>query len=225
MAITPALFDFLRELKNNNNRDWFQANKDRYEKVVKEPLLDFIADFSNRLPEISPHITAIPRASGGSLFRIYRDLRFSPDQTPYKTAAAVQFRHERCKDVHAPGYYLHLEPGSVFFGCGIWKPDSDSLFKIRTRMVEKPQEWKTVVGDPAFSETFQMGGDSLKRPPRGFDPDHPLIEDLKRKDIICSADLNESIVCQDDFLDRYVDLCQKAQPLMKFIADALGLAF
>jgi len=127
MVFTPALFDFLRELKGNNNRDWFQTNKSRYEKDVKDPLLLFIADFADRVPEISPHIAAIPRATGGSMFRIYRDMRFSKDKTPYKTAAALHFRHESGKDVHAPGYYLHLEPGSVFMGAGIWKPDGETV--------------------------------------------------------------------------------------------------
>ena len=225
MEITPALFVFLRDLKENNNRDWFQKNKERYDRVVKEPLLNFITDFGERVPTISPHISAIPRANGGSLFRIYRDVRFSKDKTPYKTAAAVQFRHERGKDVHAPGYYLHLEPGIVFAGCGIWKPDGEALFKVRSRIVERPNEWQMATGNPSFKKAFFLEGDSLKRPPKGFDPDHSLIEDLKRKDYIASAELNEGIVCQPDFLDFYFDLCQKAAPFMKFLTDALGLAW
>ena len=116
--ITPELFAFFRELKQNNNRDWFQANKQRYEKQVREPLLDFIVDFGVRLPEISRHYVADARKSGGSLFRIYRDVRFSKDKTPYKTGAGVQFRHEAAKDVHAPGFYLHIEPGACFIGAG-----------------------------------------------------------------------------------------------------------
>lgn len=223
MQITPALFVFLRELKENNNREWFQHNKERYEKLVKEPLLDFIVDFGERIPAISPHISAIPRANGGSLFRIYRDVRFSKDKTPYKTAAAVQFRHERGKDVHAPGYYLHLEPGIVFAGCGIWKPDSDTLFNIRSRIVEKPEQWQKAIGNEIFKDQFTLEGDSLKRPPKGFDPDHKWITDLKRKDFIASVELNEAIVCQPDFLDLYIDLCQNAAPFMKFLTEALNL--
>ena len=117
--INPELFTFFRELKENNNRDWFQANKARYESQVREPLLQFIADFGLRLAEISPHYLADARRSGGSLFRINRDIRFSSDKSPYKTAAGVQFRHESGKDVHAPGFYLHLEPEGIFAGVGI----------------------------------------------------------------------------------------------------------
>jgi uncharacterized protein (TIGR02453 family) len=223
MNISPALFVFLRELKKNNNREWFQENKKRYEMVVKEPLLEFISDFGERIPAISPHITAIPRASGGSLFRIYRDLRFSKDKTPYKTAAAIQFRHERGKDVHAPGYYLHLEPGMVFAGCGIWKPDSDALYKIRSAIAEQSSEWQKVIGNKTFADHFILEGDSLKRPPKGFDPNHPLKTDLKRKDFIASKELNEAIVCQEDFLDYYFGLCHKAAPFMKFLTEALTL--
>jgi len=225
MVFTPTLFGFLRELKENNNRDWFQANKSRYEKDVKEPLLQFIADFADRVPEISPHIAAIPRATGGSMFRIYRDMRFSKDKTPYKTAAALHFRHERGKDVHAPGYYLHLEPGSVFMGAGIWKPDGETVAKIRSRIDAKPAEWRETIGNKAFTSTFSLEGDSLKRPPRGYEQDHPLILDLKRKDFIGSRELSEEIVLRDDFLDFYVDLCKKSAPLMRFISLSIGLSW
>ncbi|MCJ7717496.1 MAG: DUF2461 domain-containing protein [Anaerolineales bacterium] len=225
MGLKPELFKFLRELKINNNRDWFQANKSRYEKDVKNPLLQFIADFADRVPEISPHIAAIPRASGGSMFRIYRDIRFSKDKTPYKTAAALHFRHERGKDVHAPGYYLHLEPGSVFMGAGIWKPDGETVTKIRTRIDTKPGEWREAIENQDFISTFSLEGDSLIRPPRGFDPDHPLIEDLKRKDYIGSRELSEESILRDDFIDYYVELCKKSAPLMRFISQSIGLSW
>ena len=125
--ISPEFFTFFRELKENNNREWFQANKQRYETQVREPLLHFITDFGVRLPEISPRYMADARKSGGSLFRIYRDVRFSKDKSPYKTTAGIQFRHENGKDVHAPGFYLHLEPDGVFVGVGIWHPETKIL--------------------------------------------------------------------------------------------------
>ena len=134
----PALFAFLRELRENNNREWFQANKGRYEADVRDPLLRFIADFALPLHELSTHFVADPRPVGGSLFRIYRDVRFSKDKSPYKTQAAAHFRHERGKDVHAPGFYLHLEPDDVFAGAGIWHPDMKSLTKIRDAIVANP---------------------------------------------------------------------------------------
>jgi len=223
MKIKSELFIFLSELKENNNREWFQANKDRYENDVKDPLLSFIAAFAERAPEISSSIMVIPRVQGGSLFRIYRDVRFSKDKTPYKTGAGLHFRHKRGKNVHAPGYYLHLEPGEVFAGCGIWKPNTEIVTKIRTKIAAHPDQWLKIIQDKKFKKTFTMGGDSLKRPPKGFDPEHPLIEDLKRKDYLASIVLNEKIVLEPDFLDYYVELCKTAAPFMEFLTKAVGL--
>jgi uncharacterized protein (TIGR02453 family) len=224
-SITPALFKFLRNLKENNNRPWFQENKSRYEQDVKEPLLQFIRDFGMHLPEISENYTAVAKANGGSMFRIYRDVRFSKDKSPYKTAAAIHFRHVAGKDVHAPGFYLHLEPDSVFVGCGIWRPESKTATKIREAIVAKPEVWREAVGNQAFLAQFELGGESLKRPPRGFDKDHPLVEDLKRKDFIASAELSEAVACEDDFLVRYVALCKNASPFMQFLTESLQLAW
>ena len=131
MAIPAELFTFLAELKDNNDREWFQANKARYEERVKAPLLAFIAGFDERLARLSAHYVADPRPVGGSLFRIYRDVRFSKDKSPYKTAAGIHFRHERGKDAHAPGYYLNLEPGECFAACGLWMPASAQAQQIR----------------------------------------------------------------------------------------------
>ncbi len=168
--ITPELFAFFRELKENNNREWFQANKQRYELQVREPLLQFITGFGLRLAEISPHYVADARKSGGSLFRINRDIRFSKNKSPYKTAAGIQFRHESGKDVHAPGFYLHLEPGSVFGGAGIWHPDTKTLGKIRDAIVENPDRWQAIISNEALSAVYKLEGDSLKRAPKGYDP-------------------------------------------------------
>jgi uncharacterized protein (TIGR02453 family) len=223
MYIKPELFNFFRDLKKNNNRTWFQQNKDRYENDVKIPLFNFIEAFAHRLPAISPHYQAVARVNGGSFFRIYRDLRFSKDKTPYKTGAALHFRHESAHDVHAPGLYLHLEPDEVFVGCGIWKPRSDTLSRIRTRISEHPDEWLKAINDEEFKSTYSLTGDSLVRPPKGYDPVHPLIEDLKRKDYLASIQLSEKIACQQDFLDQYVELCQISSPFMRYLTESMGL--
>ena len=128
---TPKLFGFLRELAENNDREWFKAHQDEYEQYVREPALEFITDFAKPLEKISPHFVADSRTVGGSLFRIQRDTRFSKDKTPYKTNVGIQFRHEFGRDVHAPGFYLHLEPDNVFMGAGMWHPDGGSLKRIR----------------------------------------------------------------------------------------------
>src|SRR3954471_15197680 len=219
-SFTPELFSFLRELADNNDREWFAANKPRYVADVQEPALAFIEDVGMRLPEVSRHLVADPRTVGGSLFRIHRDVRFSKDKSPYKTQVGIQFRHERTRDVHAPGVYLHLEPGSVFMACGTWRPDRDTLQAIRAAIAAKPERWRAVVEAAAFQQRFRLGGEALQRPPAGFDRDHPPIEDLKRKDFIAVADLVESDVTESGFLSRFLDLCQHAGGFMRLLCDA-----
>src|SRR5215212_9736689 len=183
-SFDPELFDFLRELAHNNDRDWFNANKPRYEAHVLEPALAFIEDFGYRLHEISPHFRADTRKTGGSLFRIYRDTRFSKDKTPYKTNTGMHFRHERAKDAHAPGFYLHLAPGEVFAGGGIWHPDTTTATKIRHAIVAQPDRWRAATREPPFSDALDIGGDNemLKRVPSGLPVDHEFADDLRRRD-------------------------------------------
>lgn len=221
--ISPELFKFFRELKENNNREWFETNKQRYETHVREPLLRFVTDFGLRLPEISRNYVADARKSGGSLFRIYRDVRFSKDKTPYKTSAGIQFRHESGKDVHAPGFYLHLEPDGVFCGVGIWHPETKTLGKIRDAIVENSDDWREIISDKTFKEAFTLGGDSLKRAPKGYNPDHPLIEDIKRKDFIASTPFSEDEACAPNFIDRFTEACHTAAPFVAFLTNAIGL--
>jgi len=223
--IKSELFQFLTDLKANNNRDWFNANKNRYEAELRGPLLQFITDFGVRLPELSPHFVADTRKVGGSLFRIYRDVRFSKDKTPYKTNAGVHFRHEAAKDVHAPGFYLHLEVDGCFGGVGIWHPDNKTLGKIRDAIVEKPDAWTSATTNPAFTEQWQLAGDSLKRPPKGYDRDHPLIVDLKRKDFIAVTSFTQAQICSPGFIDLYSEICKPTLPFMKFLTDAIGVSF
>lgn len=223
--ITPKLFAFFRDLKKNNTREWFDDNKDRYEADVREPLLAFIDSFAEPLYKISPHFRAHARKVGGSLFRIHRDVRFSKDKTPYKTQAGVHFRHERAKDAHAPGFYLHLDPKECFIGAGIWHPDKDALLKIRGAILDKPAAWKKAVGGAAFRRQFSLDGDSYKRPPAGIDRDHPLFEDLMRKDFIAVADLSRTDACAADFPKKFAASCKAAGPLVRFVAESLGLKY
>ena len=223
--IKPAFFDFLRELKANNERSWFEANKARYHADVREPMLDFIAAFAEPLAEISPHFIADPRANGGSLFRIYRDTRFSPDKTPYKTNAGAHFRHAAGKDAHAPGFYLHLEPDSCFACCGIWHPNGEALANIRNAIADDPTVWTRVTQAKAFRQAFKLMGQSLKRPPRGYDAAHPLIEDLKRKDFIAGTTFREADAIQPDFLQRFVQIARHGAAFVEFLSRALGVAF
>jgi len=219
----PELFEFLRELRENNNKEWFAANRERYETNVLQPLLGFISDFGPRLHEISPNFVADPRKSGGSMFRIHRDTRFSRDKTPYKTNAGAQFNHVKGKNVHSPGFYIHLEPDNVFAGNGIWHPDSKTLAKIRDRIVAHPNRWREAISGKSFTDMCTLSGDSLNRHPRGYDTDHPLIEDLKRKDFISLTPFAEADACSPDFLDRFTQACRAAAPFVEFLTTAVGL--
>ena len=221
----PALFRFLKELAENNDRDWFQDNKGRYEEVARGPAMEFIAAVAPGLARVSKHIRADPRPVGGSLFRIHRDVRFSKDKSPYKTHVGIHFRHEAAKDVHAPGYYLHLEPGGIFFGCGIWHPDAKTAHRIRQAIVDDPAAWRRAIRAKRFAARLTLGGEALKRPPRDFPPDHPLVEDLKRKDFIADAFLKQRDVTRPDFHGDFVELCKDGQPLMRFLCKALELPF
>ena len=223
--LRPALFDFLRELEANNERPWFEANKARYIADVRDPMLDFIAAFAEPLAEISPHFVADPRASGGSLFRIYRDTRFSPDKRPYKTNVGAHFRHVAGKDAHAPGFYLHLDTESCFAGCGIWSPGGEAMAQIRNAIADNPGGWKRVTQAKPFSDTFDLMGQSLKRPPRGFDAAHPLIEDLKRKDFVARTRFDEADAVQPDFLLRFVQIVSSGAEFVKFLSRAIGVPF
>jgi uncharacterized protein (TIGR02453 family) len=220
-----ALFQYLRDLAENNKREWFLANKGRYERDVKAPLLGFIADFAPRLRKISPHFLADARPSGGSMFRIYRDTRFSNDKRPYKTAAAVQFRHESGKDVHAPGFYLHLEPDNVFAGVGLWHPAGDTQRAVRDAIVEKPADWKRAIGGKSFKQKFEVGDNSLQRAPRGYDPEHPLIDYLKLKDYVAFTQFTERDACSARFMNQFAMTMRAAKPMMEFLTKVVGLPF
>ena len=220
--ISPKLFQFMGELKANNTRDWFTENKPRYEEHVKEPLLAFITAFAHPLAKISKKFTAAPRGVGGSLFRIYRDTRFSKDKTPYKTHAGVHFKHANAKSVHAPGFYLHLEPTEVFCGVGIWHPDTATANLIRQAIADDPAAWKKASRGAKFAKAFELGGESLKRPPRGFDPEHAFIDDLKRKEFIASTRFTRKQACAPDFLDRFADACRTAAPFVAFLTRAVN---
>ena len=202
-SFSPALFSFLRELAEHNDREWFAKNKERYLDVVQEPALEFVRGFSSYLHKISPHFVADDRPSGGSLFRIYRDVRFSKDKSPYKTHVGLDFRHKASRDVHSPSFYLHLQPGESFAAAGIWHPDPQSLAKLREAIAARSPEWMAV-----RKRKLPVEGGALKRPPRGFAPDHPFIEDLKRTDFVTSVRLADRDVCNAGFMNDFAAACR-----------------
>ena len=222
---TQDTLRFLEEIAANNHREWFAKHKQTYETTVRTPALDFIADMADELALISPHFLAIPKKVGGSLMRIHRDTRFGKDKRPYKTNIGIQFRHEMGKDVHAPGYYLHVEPGEYFVGVGIWRPDASALGKIRDAILENSDDWLNASREKAFKKAFTFTGESLVNAPRGYPKDHPLLEDLKRKDFIALSEVSEKRVTSSNLKPLVIEKFSTATPYMQFLCKALELRF
>ncbi len=222
---THKTFDFLNKLAVNNDKSWFNDHKNDYESLVREPALAFIEQMQSWIKMISPHYEANPKKIGGSLMRVYRDVRFSKNKAPYKTNIGIQFRHEIGKDVHAPGFYLHIQPDNCFLGVGVWRPQSNALKQIRDKIANQSAQYQDAIEHPPFTEYYHMGGESLSRPPRGFDKTHPLIEEIKRKDFIAICPVQDDWVLQQDLPEQAARLYGRAQPLQRFICEALGLRF
>ena len=216
-------FAFFKELKANNNREWFNDNKPRFRESVQEPLAAFVEAMAPRLKKVSKHFVADPRLNGGSVFRIYKDVRFSKDKSPYKTHGGVQFRHALGKDAHAPGFYVHLAADEVFYGGGIWHPPAPQLLLIREAIRDKAKPWKSATTSAAFNKRFKnVRGDGLKRPPRGFDAEDPMIDDIKRKSFFAMADGTPASAKKPSFVDDVAAAMKDSKPMMKFLCEAVG---
>ncbi len=217
-----SFFEFFDELADNNERPWFNANKERYRDEVVAPITRLIAAMAPRLERISKHFVADPRPHGGSMFRIYRDIRFSKNKRPYKDHAACQFRHNAGRDAHAPGFYIHLAPDEVIFGGGMWMPPSPQLNAVRVAIAKDAAGWRRVIGNKKLKDTFGgVAGDRLVRPPKGFDGAHPLIEEIKRKSFFAMRHEKPNIAGSAKFLDEVEASFKAAAPLMRFLCRAV----
>ena len=225
-GLPKDFFAFFKDLAQNNERAWFEENKQRYKDVVVSPLCDFMEEMAPRVAKISKHIIVDPRPNGGSMFRIYRDVRFGKDKRPYKENAGVHFRHALGRDAHAPGFYILFDPKEVFFGGGIWMAEPAALNKVRHAIVDHTKTWKKVVEDKNFTKVFkELGGEGLARPPKGFDPAHPFINDIKRKSFFALHRTTPKVAASSALVDEVEQALKSAKPLMKFLCDALAVPF
>ena len=222
---SPKTFKFLRALSRNNSREWFHAHKEGYEAHLRQPFQRLITDLQPDVRTISEHYRADPRGVGGSLFRIHRDTRFSNDKTPYKTWSGARFFHARSKQVAAASFYLHIQPGSCFIGAGLWQPESDTQRRVRQFIFDNPGAWKAAVQAKVFTRRYELVGDSLVRPPRGFPADHELIDDLKRKDFVASANLDDETVLGPNLRKAVATHLAGLAPLVDYLCAALDLEF
>ncbi len=212
--------DFLRKLKKNNNRDWFQKHKDEYEENVKFPMQCLIASLREKLRDDIPEIEFNPRRS---IFRIYRDVRFSKNKTPYKTniAAGFDLRGKK-KSTESPGLYIGIEPGSVFVGGGLYMPSGEQIKAIRASIISKPDEFLVVVEDKRFKKVFgSLMGEKLQRAPLGVAKDHPLLEHLRHKQFFVGKEWDdEKLVLSKTFAATAASLLRDTMPLVRWLLRA-----
>ena len=212
--IDRRLFQFLVELRFNNERPWFQARKERYQLEVEAP-------FHRLVEALTPKVRALNPAYGEpKAFRIYRDTRFAHDKSPYKTHVAAQWRHRAAPgDVHAPGFYLHLEPGECYAGGGLWSPETEALAKVRAKIARKDKQWMAFkkLGMPLWDQ------DNLKRPPKGWDEQHPMIQDLKRRHYITWVDLSDKVLCGPSAVQAISRAFEQSNALIRFLNQCLHL--
>lgn len=219
-------FRFLRALHRHNERAWFHAHKADYETHVREPFQRLLGDLQAPLAAVSPHFRAEPRGVGGSLFRIQRDTRFSGDKAPYKSWQGARLFHERARQVPAPSFYLHLQPGQCFVGAGLWHPEPATQRVIRQFILDNPGGWKAAVHAPAFRRRFELESEEmLVRPPRGFPPEFEFIDDLRRRNFVASRWIADEVMQGSALLRTLSKDLQALAPLVDYLCAALDLEF
>ena len=192
---SPASFRFLRSLARHNDREWFHAHKADYEAHVRGPFQRLLADLQPALADVSEHYRADPKTVGGSLFRIQRDTRFANDKSPYKSWQGARLFHERGRQVEAPSFYLHLQPGQCFIGAGLWHPQPDTLRRVRHFLIDNPGSWKAAAHGDTFRKRFDLDdSEKLTRAPRGFPDDFEFADDLRRKNFVAFRSLDDDTI-------------------------------
>lgn len=220
MVIHISTLQFLRQLRRHNEREWFEAHRTDY-LLAKRNVEDFVGEVIRLFSSIDPHIAGLqPR---DCLFRIYRDIRFSKDKTPYKTHFAASFQRKG-KRVHTPGYYLHIEPdGNSFIGGGIWHPFPEDLKKIRQEIDYNLEAFEQIIRQPAFNRRFGdlTDEEALQRPPKGYAPDHPGIRYLKMRNFIVGHEISDEQVLSSGLLKQIINDFTLMKPFIDFLSRAL----
>jgi len=223
---TPASFKFLRGLARHNDKAWFEDHRADYETHVRQPFLRLITDLQPALAEVSGHFRADPRGVGGSLFRIYRDARFSTDKSPYKTWQGARFFHERRREVAAPSFYLHLQPGESFVGAGLWHPEPPTQRKVRQFIVDNPGSWKKAAHDAKLRRRFDLEEtEKLVRAPRGFPADFEFLDDLKHRNWVLWRSLDDAAMTGPRLRQTVAADLATLGPFVDYLCAALDLEF
>lgn len=220
----PETFGFFAGLVHNNEKSWFEAHRADYERYVVEPALALITDLDSVVRSISPRYRGVAKRQGGSLMRLYRDVRFSRDKTPYKTNVGIQFRHDLGKDVHAPGWYVHLDLQECFVGAGSWHPEPEDLLSIRSALLTKGAGYQAALATAAQEGLIPVG-DVARRVPRGFEADHPLAAEFRRKDFLVSANLDPNLYLGPELVEVLAAKFRASATYMAWLCESVGAPF
>jgi uncharacterized protein (TIGR02453 family) len=211
-SINPKVFQFFSSLKENNNRDWFEEHKPLFKELELE-VKEFCVLLFN---QISVHDSL----EGWKLMRIYRDVRFSKNKTPYKTNFGIAFH--RAQPNFRGSYYLHISPDDSFLACGFWGPEPKDLLRIRKELSVSGDEFRNVINQPSFKNTWgDLVGDELKSAPRAFDKHHPDIDLIRKKQFLFMIRFEDNEVDKDDFLERVNNALREVRPFVDFMSDVL----
>ena len=223
---SDASFKFLRGLARHNDKTWFNAHKAQYEDHVRQPFLRLLTDLQPDLAQISGHFRADPRTVGGSLFRIYRDARFSNDKSPYKSWQGARLYHERHKQVPAPSFYLHLQPGECFVGAGLWHPEPDTQRRVRQFILDNPGSWKATAHAPALRKRFGFDeSDMLVRTPQGFPAGFEFIDDLRHRNWVLLRHVDDAGMTSSRLRQTIAGDLAALGPFVDYLCAALDLEF
>ena len=215
-SIAPSTLDFLTALRHNNNREWFNEHKARYQAEHRRMIA-----FAETLRDRLSHYDKLEPMSGKQiLFRIYRDIRFSKDKRPYKTHFAGRFK--RATKWLRGGYYFHISPGESMVGGGFWGPEKEDLLRIRQELAADARPLRQIIAEPNFQETFgELRGDTVKTAPRGFSRDHPDIDLIRHKQFIVRRDFTDAEVLSPVFMDQLVESFRRMRPFFDYMSEVL----
>ncbi|CAM3599169.1 hypothetical protein FSS13T_17320 [Flavobacterium saliperosum S13] len=211
--ISKAELHFLSELEKNNNRDWFTENKKRFETHQKAVKVFF--------QEVNDEFGKQDSIEKMQIHRIYRDIRFSKDKTPYKINFSVSF--DRTKPHLRGGYYLHIQPGGSFVGGGFWEPNAEDLNRIRKEFEMDDEEIRAIIADPSFKKYFgELKGEELKTAPKGFDKTHPAIDLIRKKQYLISRSFTDKEVTSENFKSEVLATFKAMRPFFDYMSEVLG---
>ena len=223
---TEASFKFLRGLARHNERAWFLAHKAEYDTHVRAPFQRLLADLVPVIAEISSNYRVDPKPVGGSLYRIQRDTRFANDKTPYKTWQGARLMHARGRQVEAPLFYMHLQPGRCFVGAGVWHSPTPIQRQIRQFIVDNPSGWKAAAHGTAFRKRFDLDdSEMLVRTPKGYPDDFPYLDDLRRRNFVAERGIDDATMLGPRLRQTLATDLAALGPFVDYLCAALDLEY